>query len=156
MPEALLSKTPDGFIPLSDEDSEAMRRMKIGEVIRVRWTKPRNLRFFRKWWALVNFAFDHWETGELVDPKLKGIFPEKNMERFRKDLTILAGHYDSFYRIDCTVRIEAKSISFAQMKEGDFDKFYSATIDAILKYILTNYQREDLEQVVEQLLAGFG
>ncbi|MEE8128175.1 DUF1367 family protein [Candidatus Vondammii sp. HM_W22] len=156
MPEALLSKTPDGFIPLSDEDSEAMRRVKIGEVIRVRWTKPRNLRFFRKWWALVNFAFDHWETGELVDPKLKGIFPEKNMERFRKDLTILAGHYDSFYRIDGTVRIEAKSISFAQMKEGDFDKFYSATIDAILKYILTNYQREDLEQVVEQLLAGFG
>ena len=68
----------------------------------------------------------------------------------------MAGHYDSFYRIDGTVRIEAKSISFAQMKEGDFDKFYSATIDAILKYILTNYQREDLEQVVEQLLAGFG
>jgi hypothetical protein len=156
--QSLLIKTPTGLSPAHDEDFEALKGLKVGEVIKVNWTRPRprNVRYFRKWWALAKFAYEHWEPGELDDPRLKGVVPEKSFERFRKDLTILAGHYEAFYRVDNTVKVEAKSIAFWSMSEDEFDSFYNATVNAVLKHILKHYKREDLEQVVESLMLGFG
>jgi len=158
MAEALLIKTLSGLTPAHEEDFDTLKGVKIGEMIRAKWTKPRtrNVRFFRKWWLLAKYAYEHWEPGEFDDPRLKGVVPEKSFERFRKDLTILAGHYEAFYRIDGTVKVEAKSLAFWSMEEEEFDKLYKATVNAVLKHILQNYQREDLEQVVENLLMGFG
>ncbi|MEJ1365643.1 MAG: DUF1367 family protein [Candidatus Sedimenticola sp. (ex Thyasira tokunagai)] len=104
---------------------------------------------------LAKFAYEHWEPGEIEDPRLKGAIPEKSFDRFRKDLTILAGHYDAFYRIDNTVKVEAKSIAFWSMDEEEFEQLYSSTINAVLKHILKNYTRDDLDTVVDQLMMGF-
>ena len=138
------------LIPL---DGDSLKHAKMGDVVRGKFSVMRNGRFFRKWWKLVEYAYDHWEPAEL--PCRWGT-PEKNKENFRKDLTILAGHYVSYYRVDGSMQVVARSISWASMEEEDFDKFYSATVDAVLKHILTKYTREDLDQVVEQLLLGFG
>lgn len=156
MSEAFFQRIGNGtFVPASDGDVSALSHIKTGELIKCTLTKPRNIKFFRKWWALVDYAYAHWEPSALEDPKWSGVIPEKNKERFRKDLTILAGHYDAFYRIDGSVRIEAKSISFAKMSEEEFEEFYSSCINVVLKRILTNYKRHDLEQVIEQLLLGY-
>ncbi|MEJ1365644.1 MAG: hypothetical protein RPU52_02525 [Candidatus Sedimenticola sp. (ex Thyasira tokunagai)] len=50
MPEALLIKTPAGLSPAHDEDADALKRVRMGEMVKVRWSKPRtrNVRFFRK------------------------------------------------------------------------------------------------------------
>lgn len=155
MTEALLVKTPGGFMPQDDDSCEALSVIGLGKVIRVKFTQPRNLKFHRKFFALVNFAFSHWEPGELEDTRWTGVVPEKSKGRFRKDLIIMAGYYDATFRIDGTTRIEAKSISFARMGQEEFDKLYSSVINVVLKKILTNYTREDLDRVVDQLLMGF-
>ncbi|MCG7904387.1 MAG: DUF1367 family protein [Candidatus Thiodiazotropha weberae] len=156
MTEVYFQKLGNGtFVPASENDAATVAHIKIGEWIKCVFTRPRNIKFFRKWWTLVDYAFEHWQSLELEEPKWKGVVPEKNKDRFRKDLTILAGHYESFYRVDGSVRVEAKSISFASMSEEEFEGFYSACIDVVLKHILKNYKRDDLEQVVEQLLMGY-
>ncbi|MGD8914038.1 MAG: DUF1367 family protein [Candidatus Thiodiazotropha sp.] len=154
--EIFLRKSGNGTLQaVNDDDYGAVNALNTGQIVKAEYTVPRNVKFFRKWWALVDFAYDHWEPGELQDPMWKGVTPEKNKERFRKDLTILAGHYSAAYRVDGSVRIEAKSISFGRMKEKHFEKFYSTCIDVVLKRILINYTREDLEHALEKLLVGF-
>ena len=139
------------FCPTDELGLEQARKFKLGEPIRFKVTRQRNYKFHKKWFALVNFAYSHWEPAELQDPK-HNVTPEKNFDRFRKDLIILAGFYEATYRIDGSVRIEAQSISFGSMSEDEFENLFSATIDAVLKHILTHYERDELERVVADLL----
>ena len=145
------------LVPASDQDKEIVDKIKAGQVVSVKFSRMRNYQFFKKWWALVNFAFDYWESPELhADPErkwMKKVKPEKNLDRFRKDLTILAGYYEAHYRLDGSVRIEAKSISFSNMSEDEFEKLYSATIDVVLKSVCTQYTEEMLDSVVDQALS---
>jgi hypothetical protein len=116
----------------------------------------RNYEFHKKFFALVNYAYEFWEPAPLPDSPehrwRKKVTPEKNMDRFRKDLTILAGWYDAHYRVNGEVRIEAKSISFAAMDEDEFEKLYSATIDVILKHVCTQMTEERLRDIVDDIL----
>lgn len=49
---------------------------------------------------------------------------------------------------DGSVRIRAKSISFASMSESDFETLYSLTIDVVLNEIFMQTERKDLEAMV--------
>ena len=155
MPRLALRKRSDGLLmPAGPEDAELVAKIKPTQVIRANFKRVRNYLFLQKWFCLARFAYDHWETGELQDARWKGVVPEKSFDRFRRDLIILAGYFEATYRMDGSVRIEAKSIAFDNMKEEEFDLLYSATVDVVLKRVLQNYTRDDLEYVVEQTL-GF-
>ncbi|MYM34878.1 DUF1367 family protein [Duganella sp. FT94W] len=151
MSDVLLTKTHAGTLAPADEESaEHIAKLKLGETVSVQMRKKRNMRFHRKYFALLDFAFEQWEpSGELT---YQGMPVAKNKERFRKDLIILAGFYESTVNIRSEVRLEAKSISFAQMDEVEFEQLYNATVDVVLRRILTRYTRQDLDEVVNQLL----
>ena len=156
--EAKFLKLQGGhLVPASDEDKEVVDKIKTGEIVNLKFTRMRNYQFFKKWWALVNFAYDYWEPPELPeDPEkkwLKHVTPEKNLDRFRKDLTILAGYHEATYRLNGDTRIEAKSISFSSMSEDEFEKLYSATVDVVLKHVCTQFTGEMLDQVVDQAMS---
>ena len=156
--EANFIKVPGGhLVPASDQDKEIVDKIKVGQVLTFKFTRMRNYQFFRKWWALVDFAYDYWIPPDLPDDPekqwLKNVTPLKNKDRFRRDLTILAGYHDAFYRVDGSVRIEAKSISFGSMSEDEFEKLYSATIDVVIKHVCTQYTDEELNSMVEQALS---
>lgn len=154
MPTSLtLVKNKGMLFPATIDDQDKIRKLKEGQVIYVEFRKMRNYQFHKKWFALVNFSYEHWEPPPFIDFKHKNLTPVKNFELFRKDLIILAGFYEAYYRIDGSVRIEAKSISFAKMDESEFEKLYSATINAVLKHILINYIPKQLDAVVDQLLS---
>lgn len=140
-------KTGTGYalVPAHESDLEQLKKLPT-DPLRVKVTRIRNVQFHRKWWALINFAFDCWE------PEEENQVGEKNLDRFRKDIIILAGFYDRYIRLDGSTRIEPKSISFANMDEDEFEKLYSKTIDVILKHVLTNYTEDDLRSVVDQVL----
>ena len=159
MTDCYLIRTEVGFVPADEAAREAIKHVKLGDTVKVKLTKVRNYLFFRKWWALVNFAYDHWEEPEPeFSPKMaaliesSGILPQKNLDRFRKDIIILAGHYDRHFRVDGSVRVEPKSIAFGNMSEETFDDLYQKTIDVILKHILVNYDEDTLRSVVDQLM----
>jgi hypothetical protein len=48
----------------------------------------------------------------------------------------------------------AKSIAFGNMDQDEFDLLYSAVCDVVLTRILKNYDREQLDEVMDRL-TGF-
>lgn len=148
--ELYLTKTAGGALASADQQSaEYIAKLKLGATVTATVRQPRNVRFHRKFWALLNVAYDAWEP---VGKEYKGQPVQKNFEQFRRDVTILAGYYESTYTLKGDVRLVPKSISFASMDEDEFGKLYSAIIDVILSRILTNYTKDDLDNVVENVL----
>jgi len=142
------------LVPADDMAVAAFAKIKTGSMVQVEVKRIRNEAFFRKWWVLAQFAYDHWEPEGI---KVGGKIPEKNFERFRKDLITLSGFYHIDYSLSKeSCRVEADSISWSSMDEDEFDILYNKTIDVVLKKILTTYKREDLDNVMDQLLLGFG
>lgn len=138
--EVLLIKTPQGpFIPADEDFQEACKRFKVGQTIRA------DIK------AMLDVGFDAWEPEQ---KEYKGMPAQKNKTRFRKDCTIAAGFYTTTYDINGNVKLEAKSISFANMDDAEFEKVYSAVADVLLQKILRNYTRKDLDSVVDQMM-GF-
>ena len=153
MTELTLIKSDVGIFPADAESKDFIdKKLKYGDRITCEFRRTRNAKFHRKGMALLNFLYEHWEPGEINNEYGT---PEKNFDRFRKDLTILAGFYEQHIRVNGDIRVEAKSISFSSMDEDEFEAWYSAIIDVGLKYILKNYSKEELDKVVDELIGGF-
>ncbi|WP_202803563.1 DUF1367 family protein [Gayadomonas joobiniege] len=149
MMEGYFLRVPQGLVPENDETAEAIKKLKVGNVIKVEFKQPRNYEFHKRFFALLKIGFDHWEPPESL---YKGLPVQKNFERFRKDVTISAGYYEPVANIRGEVRAEAKSISFARMTQDEFEKLYNAAANVLLQKVLINYTRPDLDRVVETLL----
>ncbi len=117
----------------SDADAALLTKIKAGEVVKLKLTRPRNYLFHKKFFALLNFAYDYWEPKSSFNKW--GVEATKDFDRFRKDVIVLAGLYDCTYRLNGDTRFEARSISFGSMSEDEFEKLYSACVDVILHYV---------------------
>lgn len=146
-----LRKTISGLVPDRDEDHDVAKRFKLGDVVKAEVTHPRNLRFFRKWFVLVKVGFGLWEeTGVRAEHKGVEILP--NFDRFRKDVTILAGFHHPVLNVNGELRLEADSISFANMGEDTFEKLYQATLTALVHRVMKGRISESkLREMAEQV-----
>ena len=154
MSEIFLRKLANGTLAgATEEDQEALKRFKIGVAVRCEVKQIRNYEFLKKWFALVNFAFDQWSEFEM--PEYKGEKVQPNRDKFRRDVTILCGYSHPVVNVRGEVRVEADSISFANMSEDTFESLYQKTIDVILQKILyrKGYSEKQLRDLVEQTLA---
>ena len=135
-------KLPNGTLSPDDAATiEWLQKIKTGTAVGADMKRIRNYKFLRKWFDLVHYAFDIWEPAEGM--------PEKNFERFRKEVTMLSGYAHEVPSIKGGTRWEADSISFSQMDEETFDALYEATIRALLKFVLRNYTRADVDRVLQ-------
>ena len=154
MSEILLMKAPGGYLlPASDEEAEKCKRFKVGAVLRCSVSQVRNYEFHKKWFALIKIAFDAW-SDIAQRPTWNGAEVQPNMDRFRKDVTVLAGFYKPVFNVKGELRMEPESISFASMTQERFEGLYSATINVILEKILPNGQFTDatLRDLVDQVM----
>jgi len=152
MKEIVLTKTLGGALaPLDPQAAEYIAKLKTGAAVRATVKQQRNPRFHRKFFALLNLAFDAWEPTQAT---YRGQVVGKNFEQFRNDITVLAGFYEMAVNLRGETRLTAKSISFANMDQAEFDDLYNATVNVILKHVLTQYSREQLDAVMDQLI-GF-
>ena len=150
--EIILVKTISGLLPADPQSHEAYGKIKGGEAFRCDIKKIRNYRFLKKYFALLNIGYDNWNPPSIkVDNER--VIPLKNFDRFRHDVAILSGYYHSTIRLDGTIRIEAKSISFASMGDDEFADLYSKTIDVFIKHIYgSKHTKEDIDHMVEEYL----
>lgn len=152
MKEIVLTKVAGGVLaPIDPQAAEFIAKLKTGAAVRATVKQQRNPRFHRKFMALLNLAFDAWEPAEAT---YKGQVVGKNFDQFRRDVTILSGHYEMAVNLKGETRLTAKSISFANMDEIEFGDLYNAACNVILQRILTNYTRDDLDAVIDRLM-GF-
>lgn len=152
--QCLLMKMPQGMLVPADEESmDAVKRIKVGEVVKATVTNPRNIGFMRKYFAMLNVGYDAFVPAP-VTIKGKAVVPEKSREEFRAWVTVQAGFYHVYGYPDGSVRLRPKSISFAEMGEEEFAQVYSKVVDVLLQRVLTNYTRDDLDRVVDKIM-GF-
>lgn len=146
-----LRKLYNSLVPVSQEDVDTLEKFAPNSVLKCELKQSRNIGFHRKFFALLDVAFEAWECPVL---EYKGQPISKEREQFRSDITILAGFYTASVNFKGEVRLKAKSISFASMKQDEFEVLYSNFIDVVLAQVLTSYTREELERVVSKIL-GF-
>lgn len=150
MTEIVLAKTAGGaLIPTDPQGIEYVAKLKLGAGVTAKVKKHNNPAFHRKMFALFNLAFDAWEPGAL---EYKGRPVEKNFDQFRKDLTILAGYYETTISLKGDVRLTAKSLSFDNMDHDEREAVFNSVINVVLAKILTSTTRDDLDAWVERVL----
>lgn len=151
--EVLCRRVSGGLAPESDEEAAKLVKIKAGASVRVTVTQEVNARFRRKWWALAKFAFDLW-SDTMPDQEYRGQEVQRSFPRFRKDLTILAGHFSPVWAVNGEMRVEANSLSWARMNDETFEALYSDTIDAVLSKVLagTKLTGADLRAQVDRVM----
>lgn len=152
MKEFALLKVQNGFQFANPSDREATANMRLGSYCTAKIQQPRNPLFHRRFFALLNLGFEYWSP----DEEHRGIKAEKNFDRFRKDILILAGFRETVVNIRNEVRYEAKSISFASMDEVEFNDVYKKCFNVIWEMVMQHvkgFTEEQMEQAVNQLMS---
>ena len=156
MTELLFQKGSTGLVPACEEATQWLSKKKLGATILVEPREMRNGQFFKKWFALVQLAFDYWsEAAVTIEYRGQRVLPE--FDRFRKDVTILAGFYHPVVNLKGEVRIEAESLKWASMSEDTFGKLYNATINVLLAKVFNGrvckqWTEQQLRDVAAQVL----
>ena len=106
-----LVKTQIGLKPLTDSDLDKIKKIELGEIVEIVVKKTRSYRFLKKYMALINLM---WGNDSL----------NLTRERYRKEMEIAAGYFDTYKGYDGDVRREPKSISFEKMQEDEFENLF--------------------------------
>jgi len=146
--ELYLKKIDNVLVPDNEESGMYLFQCKNGQVLKASVSKPRNYEFHKKYFALLNYAYDCFNP----DIEYKGEKIDKNFDRFREDIQILAGYGIPTVNLNGEVRYISRSISFGSMSEDDFEKLYSNVVNVILQRVLKGYDREELDKVVSEVL----
>lgn len=153
--EAVFSKVGDYLIPADERARDLVASLRQGQGVSLAAKRVRNVGYHRRFFALLRLAFDYWEPGEALTHS--GAPVRKDFERFREDVLILAGQYRASFGLDGSVRLDARSISFASMGEDEFRQVYRAVFDVLWDRVLSTSgrfaSREQAQLVVEQMLA---
>lgn len=142
--------------PEDSDSADKLRKVKVGSVLRGQFAKVRNPIFHRKFFTLIQLAFDVW-TEHTPRVQYRGEEVQPNLDRFRKDIIIICGWHETTVRLDGSVRVEAKSMSFGNMDQDEFEGLYSKTIDVVLtriyRSVMPNMTAEKLRAAVDAVLA---
>ncbi|HGF7373654.1 TPA: DUF1367 family protein [Vibrio cholerae] len=147
-----LVKDMGGLKPLGTDDADLMRKIPLGSLIECEYSKKRNPQFHRKFFALLNLGFEYWSPPE---KQWKGFKAVKNFDVFREQITILAGFREVTYNLDGSVKVKAKSISFASMDDSEFEQVYTKVLDVIWNKVLSTVfeDKRQLDNAVNQLMS---
>ena len=127
--------------PTDDEGTEGMKKIPDGSLVKVTWTRPRNIRFHKKFFAMLGVVLKNQEHYKSMDDLL--------------DVCKLSiGHVRIVETRTARIRLP-KSISFASMDETEFSAFYDRAVDWVLSEVIPGLQRQHLDEEVEAKLIGF-
>lgn len=129
--EIHLVRTSVGLQAYSDEDYELLKKVKVGTIVKAKIVQPRNVKFHRKFFALINAAWDCLTEQQRTNLRSK--------DTFREQLLITSGFSESLFDINGQQFLErARSISFAKMDEPSFNEVYNRVLDTILTLLIAN------------------
>lgn len=163
MEEIIVMKGPGNqLLPATQEDAEKIAKYKMGKGIRVKTTQmhDHNYLFHKKLFVLATYCYEIFcervDTGVDYEWRGRRIKVKPSFDRFREDMTIMAGHFDATYGIDGSVRFEAKSWSYGSMDDTQKDRLYNDLINTALR-LLHKYQqgmsREQLDGIIANIMA---
>lgn len=135
MPEIHVMKSFGTLVPADEHAEEVIKGMKHGQVMRLKYSFPRNYENHKRFFAFIKVTFemqDHFD----------------NIHHYRKWLIMKSGHYVTIQVPNGKTIFDADSIAFEKMDETAFRQVFSDCIDAFLSAWGDRVSREELERVV--------
>lgn len=128
--------------PCYASDLENVQKLEVDTDYKVKITRPRNIRHHRKYWALLTLVFDN------LPEELEAHF--KSVEDLHYEIKLQTGHRDKWVTMGGQEVWRVRSISFEKMDQTEFEAFYDAAVDVIVRYILPGIEKEELiNQITE-------
>lgn len=135
-----LLNTISGLIPLYDADYDEKKKLKIGSIYEVTIRLSRNIDFHRKYFALIQCAWEYQNERTVNHFK-------NDINVFRKTVEIAAGWCEPVYSIDRKEWLDLpKSIAFDKMDNTEFTDLYDRVKDVLFKYFLKHITCEEFEK----------
>lgn len=148
--KAVLIKTAKGLRGCTPVDQNEwakfcrrLKTMKDGTWLRMQWSRPRNGKHHRKFFALLTLVA---ENSEVYDTTEKALLAVK----------LAAGYFDTVPdpRTGEIVPVP-QSISYDAMDQDSFERFYSAALDGVLAVVLPTMDRATADQLLTMILEGW-
>jgi hypothetical protein len=147
---ALLIRTEKGLRGATPEDHAAWTKfrrkietLKPGKWLRLEFSSPRNGKHHAKFFALLHLIAENSETWDT---------PEKALIAVK----LCVGHFEPCVHPETGELIQVpKSIAFESMEQEAFEAFYSRAIDAVLKSILPQFNRETADRLLDMIVEGW-
>lgn len=115
--DIIVRAVPGGFMCANAIESEKAEQLR-GKELMATFTQSRNIRFHKKFFALLGVARDMADT-------------DYNAEQFRAYVTVGAGYCEFIQDSEGGVVAIPKSISFAKMDETEFNRLYNDALTFI-------------------------
>ena len=133
-----LLNTAFGLVPCYDDDYDEKKRLKDGEYYMANITTIRNPKFHRKYFALINLA---WEYVPCVQQEF---LYNNDKKVFRKTIEMAAGHCDVIYNIKLgTFTHIPVSISYETLDNIAFEKLYNSVLDVLFATVFKDISEEE-------------
>lgn len=123
-PPAYFRRTLSGLVPAGKDEEERLRKIKVGAVVQCEITQPRNIRFHRRFFGMLNVVYlacDQWSDIRelLIDLKFRVGLVDQHRVIDHRTGEILA------------VITVPRSISFAAMDDEAFREFFDRCVRVI-------------------------
>jgi hypothetical protein len=134
--------TDIGLIPMYDRDLDEKHRLRIGDNVLCTIKRPRNYEFHKKYFALLRLTVAN--LPHLIQQQMQIFTEEDLLDCLKIDLGLFTTRRHGGRQI-----VKTGSISFAKMDNTEFEKFFSRSVDAILRIYLRGTVRQALIEEVE-------
>ena len=126
-----------------DEDYDSKKMLKVGNVYEATIKEMRNVAFHRKYFSLINLAWEY------LNEQQRNFFKE-DVNAFRKTVEIAAGHYEPVYSVARQSWLEVpKSIAFDKLSESDFEQLYEKVKSVIFQTFIPDSVKDEFEFVLK-------
>ncbi len=139
MPNVLLQRHLDCLRPIDEEGLRDLRALQEMEIVRCKWTKPRNIKLHKLFFALLNLVFEN------TDGRYK------STEHLLTQVKIGIGHADLIVTKDGKEYWHPLSISFAKMDDTAFRSFWDRAVNFIIAEVVP-FDKKELEKEVFEML----
>jgi hypothetical protein len=146
MASVYLTRTATGLVAHDDEARDALRKLKIGQVVRADIIRPRNVQYHRRFFGMLNVV---WQCcGDW-----------KDSEELLRELKFRAGLVDKQKVIDRATGevlaeiVTPRSIAFHNMDEDEFRAFVETAIRVICEEMVPGLESSVLREEVLRAVA---
>lgn len=138
-----LMNTPEGLKPMYDEDFDEKKKLRLYQTYKAHISVPRNVSHHRKYMKLIAIAWAY-QTEKATE------FFHSNIQCFRKTIEIAAGWCEPVYNLARKQWEEnAKSVSFDNMSQDEFDELYPKFRDVIVERFIKEDRVDEFMETIK-------
>ncbi len=143
----LMRKNQLGHLVPADAGARETLAKVPQDILRVKVSRPRNVRFHRKFFAMLTVVMEHMpEESEQRWP---------TTERLLWELKCQTGRFDVHTTIGGRETVIPHSIAFDKMSEDEFSKFYSDCLRVICRHVIPGIDDDTLRHAAERDVVEF-